>query len=94
MSLAVAALFFVLTPGVLFSLPPKGGKFMVAATHAVVFALVFHFTHTAIRDFTQRFEGFEPHCTNSGQDTTNTRKMCCNGEPPVANKNGMGDHCP
>jgi hypothetical protein len=35
----------VLTPAVLVRLPPKGGKFTVAAVHAVVFALIFHFTH-------------------------------------------------
>ena len=40
-----AILFFVLTPAVLVRLPPKGGKFTVAAVHAVVFALFFHFTH-------------------------------------------------
>lgn len=38
--LTTALLFFVLTPGVLVSLPPGGGKLVVAATHAVVFALV------------------------------------------------------
>ena len=43
-----AILFFVLTPAVLVRLPPKGGKFTVAAVHAVVFALVFHFTHKLV----------------------------------------------
>jgi hypothetical protein len=43
-----AILFFVLTPGVLLSLPPKGGKFVVAGVHAAVFALVFHFTHKIV----------------------------------------------
>jgi hypothetical protein len=43
-----AILFFVLTPAVLVRLPPKGGKFTVAAVHAVVFALVFHFTHKMV----------------------------------------------
>lgn len=42
-TLYVAILFFVLTPGVLVRLPPKGGKFTVAAVHTVVFALIFHF---------------------------------------------------
>ena len=40
-----AILFFVLTPGILLSLPPKGSKMVVALTHGAVFALVFHFTH-------------------------------------------------
>jgi hypothetical protein len=43
-----AILFFVLTPAVLVRLPPKGGKFTVAAVHAVVFAVIFHFTHKLV----------------------------------------------
>lgn len=38
--LTTAVLFFLLTPGVLVSLPPGGTKLTVAATHAIVFALV------------------------------------------------------
>lgn len=37
--LTTALLFFLLTPGVLVSLPPGGTKLVVAATHAVVFAI-------------------------------------------------------
>jgi hypothetical protein len=43
-----AVLFFLLTPAVLVRLPPKGGKFTVAAVHALVFALIFHFTHKMV----------------------------------------------
>jgi len=46
-----ALLFFVLTPGVLLSLPPKSGKLVVAATHAVVFAIIWHFTHKLVWKF-------------------------------------------
>ena len=45
MAVFVALLFFVLTPGVLLSLPPKGSKLVVAATHAVVFAVVLHLVY-------------------------------------------------
>jgi len=48
MALFAAALFFVLTPGVVLRLPPGGSKLVVAATHAVVFALVWHFTHKLV----------------------------------------------
>ena len=48
MSLVVAVLFFVLTPGILVRLPPGGSKWAVAATHAVVFALVWHFAHKLV----------------------------------------------
>ena len=55
-TLYVAVLFFVLTPGVLLSLPNKGSKYMVAATHALVFAVIYHFTHELI--WKNLYEGF------------------------------------
>ena len=39
-----ALLFFVLTPGILLSLPPKSKPITVAIVHAIVFAIVWHFT--------------------------------------------------
>lgn len=33
-------LFFILTPGILISLPPKGSKITVALTHAFVFSII------------------------------------------------------
>jgi len=41
-------LFFVLTPGILLSLPPKSGKVTVAITHALVFALIWSLTHKMV----------------------------------------------
>jgi hypothetical protein len=41
----IVVLFVVLTPGMLVSLPVKGGKYVVAFTHAVVFAAVWWITH-------------------------------------------------
>lgn len=46
-----AVLFFVLTPGILLSLPPKGKKMTVAAVHAVVFAVVWGLTHKFVARF-------------------------------------------
>ena len=62
--LYIAVLFFVLTPGILVSLPSGGSKTTVAAVHALVFALIFHFTHKLVWNVTKsvRFgnlEGFE-----------------------------------
>jgi hypothetical protein len=37
--LTTALLFFVLTPGLLLRLPPGGSQMVVAATHALVFAV-------------------------------------------------------
>ena len=48
MSLYVFLLFFILTPGILLSLPPKGSKTTVALVHAGVFAIVFYFTQKIV----------------------------------------------
>lgn len=40
MFIVSAVLFFILTPGILLSLPPGGSKTVVALTHAIVFGLV------------------------------------------------------
>ena len=53
MSLSLALLFVALTPGVLLSLPPGGSKLVVAATHGVVFALVYYVTHKAVWNATR-----------------------------------------
>jgi hypothetical protein len=64
MTLFVAVLFFVLTPGILVTLPPKGSKVMVALVHALVFALIYSLTHKMVYRFL--YEGFEsPKCTEA-----------------------------
>lgn len=42
--LFIAFLFFLLTPGIVVSIPPRGSKYAVALTHAIVFAIIYHFT--------------------------------------------------
>ena len=59
MSIYLAALFFLLTPGIVLSLPNGGSKYTVAAVHAVVFALVFHLTHKLAWNLSIRVEGFQ-----------------------------------
>ena len=39
-------LFFVLTPGILLSLPPGGSKYTVAFVHALVFGLIMWFLNS------------------------------------------------
>jgi hypothetical protein len=56
-SLYAAILFFILTPGVLLRLPKNGGKLTVAAVHALVFALLFHFTHKLVWRLGAKMEG-------------------------------------
>ena len=53
MSLYVALLFVVLTPGVLLTLPPGGSKLVVAATHGVVFALAYCLTKNYVMNATR-----------------------------------------
>jgi len=43
-----ALLFFLLTPGIILSLPPGGSLVTVAMVHAIVFALVYSYTHKAV----------------------------------------------
>lgn len=58
MCLYVATLFFVLTPGVLVSLPSHGSKMVVAATHAVVFTVIYGLSYKTVSDMMYR-EGFK-----------------------------------
>ena len=53
----IALLFFVLTPGVFVRLPPKAGLMTVAAVHALVFALIWHFTHKFVWKLSRGREG-------------------------------------
>ena len=55
MSLFVAVLFFLLTPGILLRLPPTGSKYTVAAVHAVVFVIVYHLTHKAVANLVNSY---------------------------------------
>lgn len=72
MSAFVAILFFLLTPGILVSLPRKGNKFVVAATHAVIFSLVFHLTYKSVLNFFyDNSEGFGTNLENT-RDTMQT----------------------
>jgi hypothetical protein len=78
MTVYVAILFFVLTPGIVLSLPPKGSKIVVAATHAIVFAVVYSLTHKLV--YSYLYEGFEsPMCGEAKaelmRDPTNSAKI-------------------
>jgi len=48
MFLFVAFLFFILTPGIVLTLPPKGSKTIIAITHAIVFAIIWTLIHKSI----------------------------------------------
>lgn len=57
-SLYVAVLFFILTPAILLRIPKNGNKYTVAGVHAIVFALLLHFTGKFVWNFSMRMEGF------------------------------------
>uniref|UniRef100_A0A6C0BI84 Uncharacterized protein n=1 Tax=viral metagenome TaxID=1070528 RepID=A0A6C0BI84_9ZZZZ len=65
MALYVAVLFFVLAPGVLVTLPRGGSRNTVLATHALVAAVVFYFTHQMAFKFLRQFEGFQDNAMNA-----------------------------
>lgn len=68
-----ALLFFILTPAVLVRLPPKGNKYTVAAFHALVFALVFHFTGKMVWRLSSGMEGFSEGLTQQQIDALQTK---------------------
>jgi hypothetical protein len=51
MTLFVAALFYVLTPGILVTHPKGGSKKTDAAVHALIFAVVFGLVHKSVWHF-------------------------------------------
>jgi len=50
-----AALFFILSPGILTRIPKNGSKYLLALVHSVIFAIILHFL---MRHFPV-YEGFE-----------------------------------
>ena len=59
-SLYVLVLFFVLTPGILVTLPKNGSKMMVTAVHGAIFAAVLFLTgHSVWRMTEGALEGFK-----------------------------------
>jgi len=69
MTLFVALLFVVLTPGILISLPSEtSSKYMIASVHGLIFAIIFHFTHKFAWDF---FYGENSIITNIRRNVRN-----------------------
>jgi len=56
LSLYLAALFVAFVPGVLVTLPKGGSKMTVLAVHALLFTLVWHFTHKMIWQLSEGFQ--------------------------------------
>ena len=58
-SLYVALLFVLLTPGILITLPPGASKLTAAVTHGLVFALVYHLSCKMVWRMSTRLDGFQ-----------------------------------
>lgn len=65
-TLYAALLFFALTPAILLRFPSNGSKYLVAAVHSFVFAIIFYFTHRIV---TSSLEGL----TNAPTPTPNPK---------------------
>ena len=52
MSLYVALLFIILTPGVLVRIPKRSSLLISAAVHGIIFAIIYHLTHNYIWNHT------------------------------------------
>jgi len=57
LTLYTTLLFIIMTPGVLFTLP-KIKKTNVLISHALLFAVIYYFTHNIVLDFSVSIDGF------------------------------------
>jgi hypothetical protein len=67
--LFLGLLFFVLSPGVLLTLPRGGSKMVVAATHAVVFVAIWYFTRRYVVENVQDDDEAEYEAGFQSRDT-------------------------
>ena len=66
----IALLFMVLTPGVLLTIPKRGSKLVVAVVHALVFGVVYYFTHKMVWKFSQSLDSFQNKAQTTGYNPT------------------------
>ena len=106
-SLYVLVLFFVLTPGILVTLPKNGSKMMVTAVHGVIFAVVLFLTGRAVWMMTAgAMEGFintttrvprtKPNATTPNCPAGQIRKPTptCVPKPPPVRRSGRSSRKP
>jgi len=55
-----AALFFILSPGILTRIPKNGSKYLVALFHSIIFAILLHF----LMSYLPMHEGYTPPSSN------------------------------
>ncbi len=79
----IALLFFALCPGVLVSLPPKRGKLTTAAVHAVLFAMILHFTYKFVWRMS-RMEGLTNEKDEKDEEVEVADESSTSEDDPVA----------
>lgn len=58
--LYVFVLFFILSPGIVVTLPPKSSKMIVAIVHGLIFTLILALTYSYVAHFSFKvFEGLK-----------------------------------
>ena len=78
----VAILFFILSPGVFLTLPIKRDKYTIAAVHAFIFAMIWHFTHKFVSNsLLIASEGFQEGATDKiicdeGEHWNDRKRQC------------------
>ena len=70
MFIYAALLFFLLTPAILFRIPPNGNKYTVAIVHALIFALIWQLTHKWVWKITHSMPQMNMQQMNMPQMTT------------------------
>lgn len=75
-SIYLAVLFFILTPAVMLRLPKKGDKYTVAAVHALVFAIILHFSAKIVMNFSRKYEGFREGATSQAAKLAALKAAC------------------
>lgn len=76
----LAVLFFLLVPGVLVTLPKGGSKMVVAATHALVFIVVYVLTKKIYYIVSKKLEGFRENSTDTTGATKGNKKPVKSGK--------------
>lgn len=56
MILYAAALFYLLTPGIIVKFPANGSNKTIALTHGVIFALLWSISHKFVWNVTRQFD--------------------------------------
>lgn len=72
-----ALLYYVLTPGIFITIPPKSNKKIVALVHGLVYSTVLYFTHKIVFNVTEGFKTYTQEQTKritKGENAYNAYK--------------------